>query len=161
MILRSLLPFFEWLQHTHLGETIRNSATLIALLESVHLTGMTLLVGAILIVDLSLLDLGIGGQPVARMAREMNKWTIAGLATMLASGPLILSSEAVRCFQSPMFWVKMTLLAIAVAFHFTIHRRVVLREPFPGSNARIVGIVSLALWTAVAIAAKGIPLFEQ
>jgi len=92
MIATSFLPAFEWLQHTYLGETIRHSAALIALLEIVHLIGLTLLLGTILMVDLSLLGLGIGRQPVARIARELGGWTIAGLAIMLMSGPLLLSS---------------------------------------------------------------------
>jgi hypothetical protein len=161
MILASLLPAFEWLQHTYLGETIRHSASLIATLEIVHLLGLTLLLGTILMVDLSLLGLGIGRQPVSRIARELNGWTIAGLAVMLASGPFILISEAVRCYKTPAFWIKMALLAIAVAFHFTVHRKTVLAEPSaPHPGARLVAGVSLALWIGVALAGKGIAIFQ-
>jgi hypothetical protein len=156
-----LLPFFEWLQHTYLGETIRHSATLIATLEIVHLIGLTLLLGTILMVDLSLLGFGIGRQPVSRIARELSSWTVAGLAIMLLSGPLILSSEAVKCYKTPAFWIKMALLAIAVTFHFTVHRRVTLAEP-PASHrsAGIVACLSLGLWVGVALAGKGIAIFQ-
>jgi hypothetical protein len=157
----SLLPAFEWLQHTYLGETIRHSAALIALLEIVHLIGMALLLGSILMVDLSLLGLGIGRHPVARIAGELSNWTIGGLAIMLTSGPLILLSEAVKCYRTPAFWVKMALLAMAVAFHFTIHRRVTLAEPpAPHQRASLVAGVSLALWIGVALAGKGIAIFQ-
>jgi hypothetical protein len=161
MMLASLLPAFEWLQHTYLGETIRHSAALIALLEIVHLIGLTLLLGTILMVDMSLLGWGIGRHPVSGIARELSNWTIGGLAIMLASGPLILVSEAVRCYKTPAFWVKMALLAIAVAFHFTVHRKTVLAEPpAPHSSARLVAGVSLALWIGVALAGKGIAIFQ-
>jgi hypothetical protein len=157
----SLFPAFEWLQHTYIGETIRHSAALIALLEIVHLIGLTLLLGTVLMVDLSLLGLGIGRQPVSRIARELSNWTVAGLAIMLVSGPLILTSEAERCFRTPAFWVKMALLAIAIIFHFTIHRRVTMAEP-PESHpsARMVASLSLALWVSVALAGKGIAIFQ-
>ena len=155
----SLLPAFEWLQGTHIGETIRHSAALIALLEIVHLIGLALLIGTILMVDLSLLGRGIGRQPVSRIARELRNWTIAGLAIMLASGPLILTSEAVRCYKTPAFWVKMALLALAITFHLTIHRRVVQADP-PGASAKAVARVSLALWFGVALAGKGIAIFQ-
>ena len=158
MMALSLLPAFEWLQHTYLGETIRHSAPLIALLEIVHLIGLALLLGTILMVDLSLLGFGIGRQPVRRIASELSSWTKAGLAIMLISGPLILSSEALRCYKTPAFWVKMALLAIAIAFHFTIHRRVATAEPHP--NPRIVAILSLVLWFGVALAGKGIAIFQ-
>ena len=69
---------FEWLQDTPLAQTIRHSAALIALLEIIHLIGLTLLIGTILMVDLSLLGLGIGRQPVSRIARELNLFTALG-----------------------------------------------------------------------------------
>ena len=156
-MMASLLPAFEWLQQTYLGETIRHSAALIALLEIVHLIGLALLIGTILMVDLSLLGLGIRGQPASRVARELKLFTVLGLTIMLASGPLILCSEAVRCYKTPAFWVKMALLAIAIAFHFTIHRRVTLAEH---AHARLVAVLSLTLWFGVALAGKGIAIFQ-
>ncbi len=157
----TLLPAFEWLQHTYLGETIRHSSALIALLEIVHLIGMALLLGTILMVDLSLLGLGIGRHPVARIARDLSNWTIGGLAVMLASGPLILLSEAVKCYKTPAFWIKMALLAMALAFHFTMHRKVTLADPpAPRGSATLVAAVSLALWIGVALAGKGIAIFQ-
>ncbi len=157
----SLLPAFQWLQSTFIGQAIRHSAALIALLEIIHLIGLALLIGTILMVDLSLLGLGIGRQPVSRTARELNLFTVMGLIIMLASGPLILCSEAVRCYKTPAFWVKMALLAIAITFHFTIHRRVTLAEPpEPHLNARLVASLSLALWFGVALAGKGIAIFQ-
>jgi uncharacterized protein DUF6644 len=161
MMALSLLPAFEWLQHTYLGETIRHSAALIALLEIVHLIGLALLLGTILMVDLSLLGLGIGRQPVWRIASELSSWTKAGLTIMLISGPLILSSEAAKCYKTPAFWVKMALLAIAIAFHFTIHRRVTLAQhPASRSSQAFVAIASLGLWIGVALAGKGIAIFQ-
>jgi hypothetical protein len=156
-----LLPVFEWMEHTPVGQSIRHSAALIATLEIVHLVGLALLVGTILMVDLSLLGHGIGDHPVSRIARELSNWTLAGLAIMLGSGPLILFSEAVRCYKTPAFWIKMALLAMALAFHFTIHRRVTLAEP-PATHAgaRLAAGVSLALWIGVALAAKGIAIFQ-
>ncbi len=157
----ALLPAFEWMQHSYLGETIRHSAALIATLEIVHLIGLTLLIGTILMVDLTLLGRGIVSHPVSRIARELSNWTVAGLAIMLASGPLILFSEAVRCYKTPAFWIKMALLAIAVAFHFSVHRKVALAEPpAPRGTARMVACLSLALWIGVALAGKGIAVFQ-
>jgi hypothetical protein len=157
----SLLPVFQWLQSTFIGQTIRHSAALIALLEIVHLIGLALLIGTILMVDLSLLGFGIGRQPVSRIARELNFFTVMGLTIMLVSGPLILTSEAVRCYKTPAFWVKMALLAVAIVFHFSIHRRVTLADPpVPEPSARIVASLSLALWFGVALAGKGIAIFQ-
>jgi hypothetical protein len=156
-----LLPVFEWLESTPVAQTIRHSAKLIALLESIHLIGLTLLLGSILMVDLSLLGLGIGRSPASRVAKELKGWTAAGLAIMLLSGPLILSSEAIRCYRTPAFWVKMALLAIAAIFHFTIHANVVFEEPpAQRQRARWTACLSLGLWTSVALAGKAIAIFQ-
>ena len=151
-----LLPLFEWLQRTGLAETIRHSAALIATLEIVHLIGMTLLLGTVLMIDLSVLGKGIAGYPAARVAQELKNWTLAGLALLLASGPLILISEAERCYHTPAFWIKMLLLAAATLFYFTIHRRKVAES----TSAKLVAITSLALWTGVALAGKAIAIFQ-
>jgi len=152
-----MMPVFQWLQDTYLAQSIRHSASLIALLEIVHLIGLTLLIGTILMVDLSLLGLGIRGQPATRIARELKPFTVMGLTIMLASGPLILCSEAVRCYKTPAFWIKMALLAMAITFHFTIHRRVTEEER---AHSRAVAIFSLVLWTGVALAGKAIAIFQ-
>jgi hypothetical protein len=161
MMAISLLPVFEWMESTPVGQTIRHSASLIALVEIIHLIGLTLLAGTILMVDLSLLGFGIDRSPAARVARELRGWNVAGLAIMLASGPLILSSEAIRCYRTPAFWIKMALLAIAVIFHFTIHNRVVSQEP-PALRlpAGLTACLSLGLWTSVALAGKAIAIFQ-
>jgi hypothetical protein len=156
----SLLPVFEWMESTPVAQAIRHSESLIALLESIHLIGLTLLLGTILMVDLSLLGFGIGRSPASRIARELRGWTVAGLVIMLFSGPLILSSEAIRCYRTPAFWLKMALLAIAIIFHFTVHKRIVFEEPRPRYRARWTACLSLALWTSVALAGKAIAIFQ-
>ena len=161
MIALSLLPVFEWMEGTPVAQTIRHSAALIALLEGIHLVGLTLLVGTILMVDMSLIGLGIGRSAASQIAKELRAWTAAGLVIMLSSGPLILSSEAIRCYKTPVFWIKMALLASALIFHFTIHRTVVFQEPpTHGFRARCTAFLSLGLWISVALAGKAIALFQ-
>jgi hypothetical protein len=161
MMALSLLPVFEWMESTPVGQTIRQSASLIALLEIVHLIGMTLLLGTLLMVDLSLLGLGIRRAPASRIAHELRGWNVAGLAIMLLSGPLILSSEAVRCYNAPAFWIKMALLGAALIFHFSIHNQVASQDPpAPRRSAVWTACVSLGLWTSVALAGKAIAIFQ-
>jgi hypothetical protein len=162
MMAFSLLPVFEWMESTPVGQAIRQSASLIAFVEAVHLIGMTLLLGTLLMIDLSLLGLGIGPAPASRIARELRGWNIAGLAIMLSSGPLMLSSEAVRCYNSPPFWIKMILLAVALIFHFTMHNKVATQDP-PARHLQAVctACASLGLWTSVALAGKAIAIFQQ
>jgi hypothetical protein len=156
----TLIPLFAWLGHTGLGQTIRSSATLIALTEIIHLLGLTMLIGTVLMVDMALLGFGIRRHPVARIAAELAPWTTGGLVVMLISGPLILSSETLKCYESSFFWIKMTVLLAAIVFHFTVYRRVTRLEPPAGRfRAGLVACVSLGLWIAVALAGKMIGIY--
>jgi hypothetical protein len=155
-----LFPLFDWLGHSVTGETIRSSAVLIALTQIIHLLGLTMLAGTVLMVDMALLGFGIRRHPVSRIAAELAPWTLGGLAVMLISGPLILSSETRKCYDSSFFWIKMAILLAAIVFHFTAYRRVTQSEPPAGPfRAKLVACVSLALWIAVALAGKMIGIY--
>ena len=155
-----LFPFFDWLGHSVIGETIRSSAVLIALTQIIHLLGLTMLAGTVLMVDMALLGFGIRRVPTARIAAELAPWTAGGLAVMLISGPLILSSETRKCYDSSFFWLKMAILVAAVVFHFSVYRRVTRSEPPVGPlRAKLVACVSLALWIGVALAGKMIGIY--
>jgi hypothetical protein len=159
---QSLLPLFDWYGHTWLARVMSDSAALIATAQIIHLIGMTLLIGTILMVDLTMLGFGFKRHPVSRVARELAPWTWTGLAIMFVTGPLNLASEAQRCYDSTFFWVKMGLIALAVAFHFTVHRRATLAEPpVSASRAKVVACVSLALWFGIALAAKFIGFYGE
>src|SRR5439155_7411326 len=51
----TLLPLFIWLENSGIGRSIRDSTWLFPWIESVHLVALSVLGGAVLIVDLRLL----------------------------------------------------------------------------------------------------------
>lgn len=153
-----MLPFFEWCERTAAGEMIRNSVWLFPVIESVHLLALALIGGAILVVDLRLLGLGLTRQPVARLARDVQPWLVGGLAVMIATGVLLFTSEAVKCYYSSAFWTKMTFLAPALAFTFTIRRLVARADEHrvrPVWN-KLTAIVSVSLWSVVGASGRWI-----
>ena len=154
------MPLFRWWGETAVGNTIRSSSVLIAVTQSVHLLGLTLLIGTLLMVNLNLVGLGFRRRPTSQIARELAPWTLAGLAAMLISGPLILSSETLKAYESSFFWMKMGLLLAAILFHFTVFRRIGAATP-PASATRrwMVAAVSLGLWLGVALAGKMVGIY--
>jgi hypothetical protein len=162
VIRQKFLPLFDWYGQTAIARTMSDSATLIAAAQIVHLIGMVLLIGTIITVDLTLLGFGFRRQPVARIASELAPWTWAGLAILFATGPLNLASEAQRCYDSSFFWIKMALIAVALVFHVTVHRRITMAEPpSSGFAAKLVAGISLTLWFAIPIAAKFIGFYGE
>ena len=154
----SLLPFFTWCEKSAIGEAIRNSQWLFPVIESVHLLALVLIAGAVLVVDMRLFGLGLRRQPVAQLARDAQPWLIGGLIVMLTTGFLLFLSEAIKCYYSAAFAVKMTSLLLAMVFTFTVHRKVALAEERrvrPLWN-RLVAVVSVALWSGVGIGGRWI-----
>ena len=148
----SLLPFFQWCYQSAIGETIRESIWLFPVIEAFHLLGLGLTVGAVLMVDLRLLGVGLRKQPVAELAAAVQPWLLGSLTLMITSGTLLFLSEAVKCYYSFPFWVKMTSLFLVLLFTFTFRRRVTRTglasdRPLLG---RVTALVSLTLWFGVA-----------
>jgi hypothetical protein len=148
----SLLPFFQWCYQSAIGETIRESIWLFPVIEAFHLLGLGLTVGAVLMVDLRLLGVGLRKQPVAELAAAVQPWLLGSLTLMITSGTLLFLSEAVKCYYSFPFWVKMTSLFLVLLFTFTVRRRVTRTglasdRPLLG---QVTALVSLTLWFGVA-----------
>src|SRR4029453_6201958 len=120
----SLLPFFTWCEQSVVGEAIRNSQWLFPVIESIHLLALVLIAGAVLVVDMRLFGLGLRRQPVAQLARDAQPWLIGGLMVMVTTGILLFLSEAIKCYHSPAFSVKMASLFLALIFTFTVRRQV-------------------------------------
>lgn len=150
----SLYHLFESLEATPVGAGIKESVWLFPAIETVHLLALSLLGGAILLLDLRLLGLGLTGQPASALERSTRPWLIGAIATMIATGVLLGFSEALKLYDKPAFWVKMIALAAAVAFTFAVRNPVARREP--GQIGKVVGVVSLSLWLTVAIAGRWI-----
>ena len=147
-----LLPFFQWCYNTPIGEAIRNSNWLFAIIEAFHLLGLGLLGGAVLMVDLRLLGVGLRKQPVAQLWAATQPWLLGSVILLVASGIPLFLSESIKCLYSFPFWVKMTSLFLVLLFTFTVLRRVTQMDlasdrPLRG---RVTALISLVLWFGVA-----------
>src|SRR5437764_11894363 len=104
----SLLPLFQWCEASAIGSAIRTSPWAFAVIESIHLLGLAAIGGAVLVVDLRMLGLGLRRQPIADLARSVHPWFVGSLAVMLVTGVGLFLSEAVKCYYSTPFWVKIS-----------------------------------------------------
>src|SRR5438552_6698539 len=123
-----LLPYFHALESGSIGSAIRDSVWLFPFIEAFHLVALAVIGGAVLLVDFRLLGLGLKGQPVAMLANDAQPYLVGSLLIMIASGVPLFLSEAIKCYYSFAFWTKMTALALAILFTFTIRRRVTLAD---------------------------------
>jgi uncharacterized membrane protein len=147
----SMLPFFQWCEASAIGSAIRGSTWAFAVIESIHLLALAAIGGAVLVVDLRLLGWGLRRQTIADVAHDAYPWFVGSLAVMLVTGISLFLSESVKCYYSTPFWWKMSSLALAIFFAFTVRRRVTMSGEGRVRPIwlRLVALVSLILWFGV------------
>ncbi len=153
-----LLAFCQWFEESGVGRAVRESVWAFAVIESIHLLGLVTIGGAALIVDLRLLNLGLRRQPVAELARDARRFFSVGLAVMVVSGTALFASEAVKCYYSTPFWIKIVTLFFAIIFTYGVRNRIALSQEgrFGGATKTVVAVLSIGMWFTVAAAGRWI-----
>ena len=147
----NLLPFIEWTASSSLSHAISTSTWAFAVIESIHLLALSVIGGAVLIVDLRLLGYGIKSQTLEQVARYAQPWFLGSWTVMIVTGLLLFWSEPQKLYYSTPFAVKMTCLLLGTIFALTVRRRVALAGEGRVSPLvmKLVAIVSLSLWFGV------------
>jgi len=152
-----LLPFFNWTGNSWLSIEIRDSRWQFAVLEMVHLAGLAILLGALVVIDLRLFGFGMRNMRTSQLARELKGWMRIGMATVLGSGVLLFFGEPMKLYGSPSFLVKMVLLFFALLLQLTLFRKVTSDRADSGSAlSTVIGTLSLVLWMGVGLAGRAI-----
>lgn len=146
----------EWaaaLEASWIGVFMRQSVYAYPLANLLHLLGLTLLVGPILLLDLR--ALGVGARLVAADAasRLVTPFAGIGLALSLVTGPLLFVADAKSLATSTMLIAKLTLLAFALAnallFRALWNRRLPDWDRAPPLVGRAQAGASIALWLMI------------
>ena len=157
----SVLEFCRWVQYSAPLVAMRSSPWLFPVIATIHLMGLALIGGAVLVVDLRLLGLGLQGQPVAGLARDAERWLFRGLLVAVSTGILLFMCFATKYYYLTFFWVKMAALLLVIVFTLSVRRRVAMANDADVSplRSRLVALVSLSLWTIVAVGGRyiGVP----
>ena len=153
-----LLAVFQWFEESGLGRAVRESVWAFAVIESIHLLALVLMGGAALIVDMRMLNLGLRHRPVAELARDAQRFLSLGLVLLVVSGTALFASEAVKCYYSTPFWVKIITLFFATIFTYGIRNRVAFAAEgrVGGATQAMVAVLSIGMWFTVAAAGRWI-----
>ena len=135
---------------------MRQSPWFFPVIATIHLMGLALIGGAVLVVDLRLLGLGLRSQPVAGLAHDAERWLFRGLLVMVSTGILLFMCFATKYYYLTFFWVKMAALILVIVFTASVRRRVALASEGEMSQmqCKLVALVSLSLWTIVAVGGR-------
>jgi hypothetical protein len=130
------------------------------ILQNIHLLAVVVFTGAVLVVDLRMLGRGLRETPLAQLARSVEPWLIGSFVVLMVSGIPQIASTPLKEYYNPFFWWKMQAVLIGVVLTVTVRRRMTMQpeSEFGPVWPKVVGAVSIALWTSAMVGARLIGL---
>ena len=163
----TLLHLCQWLYASSFATAIRESQYGFPIIETLHVLGITVLVGTVAIVDLRLLGVVMKREPVSKVLEQVLPLTWCGFLIQSCSGSLLLFSKAAEYYWNPIFRIKLVLLLLAglnpLIFHSTIYRSVAIwsESRVTPIRAKLAGAFSLTIWSAIIVAGRAIAYFHH
>jgi hypothetical protein len=143
-------PFFAWLEGAPLSVWLREEPTLMVFpfILILHTVGLAFLVGANFAFDARILGVA-RGVPLLSMRRYYRAmW--AGFWVNAFSGVLLLIAYPTKALTNPLFFVKLSLIAVALVLGHRIRHHLLAGSIAAGVHApkplKVLAAVSLALW---------------
>jgi hypothetical protein len=91
-----------------------------------------------------------------QVAQAALPWLVGGFLGLLVTGFIALTGTAMAQYTNRVFWLKMYILLAAMIFTATVRHKVTMADEARVGPlwSMLVGFISLALWTSVAVAAR-------
>ena len=153
------------LQDMSMATAIRESALVFPVILSLHLMGMGLFGGMILMTDLRLLGIALTKHPVSDIVKGLRPWKHLGLTLTATCGILLAWSKAAIYYPNPYLRIKLALFVViiihALAFR-AVYRNVtdLDRSPVIPGRAKLAAALSLVLWISLVTAGRWIGYWE-
>ena len=134
--------------------------------QSLHILGIAIVMGSIVMVDLKLLGVAVPSQNVSEMIRRLMPWTWWALLLNAVTGLLFVVARPNRYFFNPVVGWKLSMLVPAVALAFVVYqlsrkeRGYWEQSPVRRVSAKVIAAVSLVLWIGVVLAGRWIAYSE-
>ena len=154
----SIASVLEWIESTDLSTAIREGALHYPIIGGIHLLGIALFGGMVLVTDLRLLGWAMRRRPVSDIVQQLQAWKWAGFVVVAASGLLLAWAEPQKLYRSPAFWVKMALLALvgvhALVFRARVYGNTARLDVASTVEARLAASLSLLLWAGLIVSGR-------
>jgi hypothetical protein len=161
-----ILSLCQWVQSTAFFTALRGSWYVYPTIMSLHLLGIAVFGGMVLMTNMRLLGLAMRKRSVSDVVEQFRIPKRIGLVFIAVCGILMFGSKAEEYYYNSFFRIKMLLLAL-IFIHGWMFRRSVydnaaeidLARRIP-ARAQLAAIVSLLLWAGIACAGRGIGYIE-
>lgn len=151
-------PFLTWLEATALSQWIVGSPSIYAFpgILALHAIGMGLAAGLSVALDLRVLGVA-RGLPLVEL-RRYQPFLWFGFWVNAASGVLLLIGYPTKALTNPLFYVKLILIAVAMALLVRIRRIAFAASPgtddMVAERLRLLAIISIVCWASAVTAGR-------
>ena len=150
--------FIGWCQYNALSQFMRSAKWPYPSVEVLHIAGLILVFGSMLILNLRIFGRILRQEPVPQVAAGLSPVTFTGIAAQFVTGPVLFMTSAMKFAESTPFKLQLLFLAVALTYHFGVHRRFALDPSTPAQTLRVSAAASMLLWISVVLAGFAIEL---
>jgi hypothetical protein len=155
---------FVALEQSGFAAAIRQSIWLYPTANVGHIVALVCFAGAVTVMDVRLIG-GLAATAPGRVIGRARRFAIGALAVMAVTGFMLFAAEASHVALNPVFQLKAALVGAGLVNVglYELGARRTIEQLAPGAampaQARTVGLVSLAIWIAVAACGRSIAYF--
>jgi len=157
-----LESFAAWLGGTPLTNFIENQAWVVPTVQVAHILAITVVMGAVAIVNLRILGVIERGQSIGSLAARFVPASALAVGVLAVTGFLMIAGEPTRAIFRYVFWAKMALIVLVLALTAILLGGLraggVTADPSAEAPALYKGLAVLALviWLAIIVAGRWI-----
>ena len=157
----TLIAFSNWLSATALSQLIQGTSWAIPGIQVVHILGLATLFALALNFSLRIAGRGLAAESLSSLAARFVPAMWICLCLLFLSGALLIIAEPDRTITNPAFYIKMSLLVVAVSL--TVRLASVARRQ-PGKPAPVhvaAAALCMLIWAAIIVAGRYIAYVER
>jgi hypothetical protein len=151
-----------WVQKTPASRFVDEHAWAVPTLQSIHILALSMLFGSVLMIGLRVLGRAGRSRTMIQTAQRFMPVIWWSLLIMATTGAGLVLGDVVRNLTNPVFWGKMSLIAVAVLlslwFQSSVRRNVGFWEATGGRRVVIRGaaVGVIGLWCLIMVAGRWI-----
>lgn len=160
-----MLTFANWLVNTPPSIALANASWVVPAMQTIHIVAIAVLFSSVLMVGLRVMGWAAQGQALKVIVGWHRRWFWGSLAVLAATGSVLIVTEPPRELMAISFWMKMSILAVAITvavlFLRNVDRHAACWEKTAPLRARMLVIVSFGAWCLVVFFGRFIAYDEQ
>ncbi len=150
----SMIAVIDWLTATPLSQAIQTTSWAIPGIQVVHILCLATLFALALNLSLRIAGRGLAAESLASLAGRFVPaiWVCLGL--LLLSGALLILAEPFRTITNPVFYLKMSLLIVAVALTLWLASVARRQAAKPTTVHVAAAALSMLVWAGIIVAGR-------